>query len=120
MTTTIHIIDDDESFRRSLQALLESAGYNVNPYVSGEAFLREENAPRGDCIITDIRMPGFSGLDLMERLRLQGCTMPVIVVSAHDDDHTRRFAIKLGAAAFFLKPVDDLALIDAIMRITAT
>lgn len=65
-------------------------------------------------------MPGLSGLDLMERLRRQGCNIPVIVVSAYDDDHTRRLAFKLGAAAFFLKPVDDMELIDAIMRIIAT
>ena len=119
MTTTIHIIDDDESFRRALLMLLESAGFNVKPYVSGEAFFREEDAAASDCILTDIRMPGLSGLDLLERLKLQGRNIPVIVVSAYDDDHTRQFAFELGAAAFFGKPVDDMELMDAIMQVIA-
>ncbi|MEJ2165091.1 MAG: response regulator [Desulfobacterales bacterium] len=120
MTTTVHIIDDDESVRRALWMLLESAGFKVKPHVSGEAFFADETAASSDCIITDIRMPGLSGLDLIERLRLQGRNIPVIVISAYDDDHTRRRACKLGAAAFFCKPVDDIELIDAIRRVVAT
>jgi FixJ family two-component response regulator len=65
-------------------------------------------------------MPGLSGLDLMERLKMQGCNIPMIVVSAYDDDRTRQRAFKLGARAFFLKPVDDIGLIEAIRRVVAT
>ena len=120
MTFTVHIIDDDPSVRRALWELLESAGFNVIPYASGEAFFADETAVSSDCIITDIRMPGLSGFDLIERLRLQGRNIPVIVVSAYDDDHIRLRACKLGVKAFFRKPVDDSELIDAIRRLVAT
>ena len=66
------------------------------------------------CIIIDIRMPGLSGFDLLERLASEGIRMPVIVISAHDDEETREHAKELGAVSFFRKPIDDQALLDAI------
>ncbi len=114
MTTTVRIIDDDESVRRAFLMLLESADFKAQTYSSAEAFLIDENAASGDCIVTDIGMTDLSGLDLMERMRLQGLNIPVIVVSACDDDYAWQRAFKLGAKAFFCKPVDDQALLDAI------
>ena len=95
--------------------LLESAAFKAQTYQSAEAFLVDETVASSDCIVTDIRMPGLSGLDLMERMRLQGLNIPVIVVSAYDDDYTRQRAFKLGVRVFFCKPVDDQALEDAIL-----
>ncbi len=114
MTTTVRTIDDDESVRRAFLMLLESADFKAQTYASAEAFLADETVASSDCIVTDIRMPGLSGLDLMERMRLQGLNIPVIVVSACDDDYTRQRALKLGAKALFYKPADDQALVDAI------
>lgn len=97
MTTTVCIIDDDESVRRAFLMLLESAAFKAQAYASVETFLNDETVASSDCIVTDIRMTDLSGLNLMERMRLQGLNIPVIVVSACDDDYTRQRAFKLGA-----------------------
>ncbi len=111
----VYLIDDDESVRRALQRLLRSAGLDVKAFSSAEEFLRSGNLDeKGACIILDIRMPGLTGFDLQEKLASKGTRIPVITVSAFDDAQTRERARKLGATAFFRKPVDGQALIDAI------
>jgi FixJ family two-component response regulator len=110
----VYLIDDDESVRRALQRLLRSAGFEVKAFSSGEAFLQSENLDVRACIVLDIRMPGLTGFDLQEKLASRGIRIPVITVSAFDDAETRERARKLGAVAFFRKPVDGQALIDAI------
>ena len=111
----VYLIDDDESVRRALQRLLRSAGSNVKAFSSAEEFLQSGIlAEKGACIILDIRMPGLTGFDLQEKLASMGIRIPVIVISAFDDTETRERARKLGATAFFRKPVDGEALIDAI------
>jgi FixJ family two-component response regulator len=109
------LIDDDESVRRALQRLLRSAGLDVKAFSSAEEFLQSGNlGEQRACIILDIRMPGMTGFDLQEKLVSKGIRIPVITVSAFDDAATRERARKLGATAFFRKPVDGEALIDAI------
>ena len=111
----VYLIDDDESVRKALQRLLRSAGLDVKAFSSAEEFLQSGNlAEKGACIILDIRMPGLTGFDLQEKLASKGIRIPVITVSAFDDAATRERARKLGATAFFRKPVDGEALIDAI------
>ena len=111
----VYVIDDDESVRRALQRLLRSAGLDVKAFSSAEEFLQSGNLDeKGACIILDIRMPGLTGFDLQEKLASKGIRIPVITVSAFDDAATRERARKLGATAFFRKPVDGEALIDAI------
>ena len=111
----VYLIDDDESVRRALQRFLRSAGLDVTVFPSAEEFLKSGNLDEKDaCIIVDIRMPGLSGFDLQEKLTSKGIRIPVIAVSAFDDAQTRERARKLGATAFFMKPVDGEALIDAI------
>jgi FixJ family two-component response regulator len=110
----VYLIDDDESVRRALQRLLRSAGFEVKAFSSGEAFLQSENLDVGACIVLDIRMPGLTGFDVQEKLASMGIRIPVITVSAFDDPETRERARKLGAVAFFRKPVDGQAVIDAI------
>jgi len=110
----VYLIDDDESVRRALQRLLRSAGFEVKAFSSGEAFLQSENLDVRACVVLDIRMPGLTGFDLQEKLASMGIRIPVITVSAFDDAETRERARKLGAVAFFRKPVDGQALIDAI------
>ncbi len=116
----VYLIDDDESVRRALQRLLRSAGLDVMVFPSAEEFLQSENLDEeGACIILDIRMPGLTGFDLQENLTSRGIRIPVISVSAFDDAATRERARKLGATAFFRKPVDGEALLDAILWVIA-
>jgi FixJ family two-component response regulator len=111
----VYLIDDDESVRKALQRLLRSAGLDVKAFSSAEEFLQSANlGEKGACIILDIRMPGLTGFDLQEKLASKAIRIPVITVSAFDDAATRERARKLGATAFFRKPVDGEALIDAI------
>ena len=110
----VYLVDDDESVRRALQRLLRSAGFEVKAFSSAEAFLQSENLDVRACIVLDIRMPGLTGFDVQEKLASKGIRIPVITVSAFDDTETRERARKLGAVAFFRKPVDGQALIDAI------
>ncbi len=111
----VYLVDDDESVRRALQRLLRSAGFEVKAFSSAEEFLQSANLEeKGACLILDIRMPGLTGFDLQQKLISKGIRMPVITVSAFDDAETRERARKLGATAFFRKPVDGQALVDAI------
>jgi len=86
----------------------------VKAFSSAEAFLQSENLDVRACLVLDIRMPGLTGFDVQEKLASMGIRIPVITVSAFDDAETRERARKLGAVAFFRKPVDGQALIDAI------
>ena len=110
----VYLIDDDESVRRALQRLVRSAGLDVKAFSSAKEFLESANLGERACIVLDIQMRGLTGFDLQEELASKGIQIPVIAVSAHDDAKTRERARDLGATAFFRKPVDGEALIDAI------
>jgi FixJ family two-component response regulator len=110
----VYVIDDDESVRRAFQLLFRSADFDVQVFCAAEEFLESPRVGDGCCIVLDMRMPGMTGLDLQAELASRKIKMPVICVSAYDDVRTRERAMELGAAAFFRKPVDDQALIDAI------
>jgi FixJ family two-component response regulator len=111
----VYVIDDDKSMRRAFQLLFQSADFDVQAFCSGEEFLESAGLSEGSCIILDMRMPGMTGLELQEELASRKIRIPVIGVSAYDDAPTRDLARALGAVAFFRKPVDDQALIDAIL-----
>lgn len=108
------IVDDDELVRRALARLIRAGGFNAKCYESPELFLQEVAAKAPACILLDITMPRMSGLQVQAELRSRGITIPVIAVSARNDDETRRRASELDAWCFFHKPVDDQALLDAI------
>jgi len=110
----IAIIDDDASVRRAFRLLLKSAGLEVVAFPSVEAFMENRKTAMCDCIISDLYMPGFTGFDLLERLHDQGDCPPIIVVTAFSTSLNRERAHRLGARAFFAKPIDDQALLDAI------
>ncbi len=110
----IYVIDDDESLRRAFHRLLRSVHFEVETFSSAEEFLKSPKTDKNSCLIVDIRMPGLKGLDLQRKLKAQGSQIPVIVISASDDAQVREQARELGAVAFFRKPIDDQALIDAI------
>lgn len=110
----VYVIDDDESVRKAFARLLRSANFRAETFSSVDEFLRDPKQAGEACILTDIRMPDESGFNLQARLTASGITLPVIVVSASDDAYVRERVRELGASAFFRKPVDDQALLDAI------
>ncbi len=110
----IYVIDDDESVRKAFKRLLRSVNFEAETFSSAEEFLKSQKPDKNACIIIDIRMPGLTGFDLQRKLMAQGSRIPVIVISASDDAQVREQARELGAVAFFRKPIDDQALLDAI------
>jgi two-component system response regulator FixJ len=111
---TVFVVDDDACVLKSLGRLLRSEGFEVRLFETAEGFLDEAADVPGACAVVDVTMPATHGLDLQRRLRERGVEMPIIVVSARDDDATRHLAKSLGAKFFFRKPVDSRTLIDAI------
>ena len=114
----IYIVDDDASVQKALARLLAAHGLPVETYGSGEEFLAKYVMGSPGCIITDVRMPGLSGVELLKKLTALGSTMPVIVLTAYDDETARRQAIEGGAAAWLLKPVKAEDLLNAIDSVT--
>jgi len=112
--TVVYIVDDDEAVREGFARLLRSAGLEPRAYGSAETFLEEVVDAPGACVLLDITMPRLSGPDVQVQLILRNITLPVITVSARDDEQTRDWARDLGARMFLHKPVDDQALLDAI------
>jgi FixJ family two-component response regulator len=109
-------VDDDFRVRESIESLLSSAGFTPWIFASAEEFLESGTAASAACLITDVRMPGIDGLELQRRVGLDRPELPVIFVSAHYDDETRRRAMGQGAAAFLYKPFDAADLLGAIER----
>ena len=114
----VYIVDDDEAVRSGFSRLLRSAGLEPRPFGSSTQFLEEVRTIHGACILLDITMPGMTGLEVQEQLAARHIDLPVIAVSAHDDDATRMLAHRAGACLFLRKPVDDQALLDAISWVT--
>lgn len=111
---TIFVLDDDESVRKALMRVVRAAGMSAVSYRSVDELLGAPALRECDCIVADIRMPATTGLALPGLLSDRGLHTPVIFVSAYDTAGTRAEAKLAGAAAFFRKPVDDQALLDAI------
>ena len=110
----IHVIDDDDSARHSLEFLIDCAGMAVRAYPSATAFLAAVPDLEPGCIVTDVRMPEMSGLQLIERLKALGVTSPIIVITGHADVPMAIEAMKQGVADFIEKPFSDDAILGAI------
>jgi FixJ family two-component response regulator len=110
----IFVIDDDQSVLRALLLLLRSAGFDARAFSSAVEFLTQSCVSENDSIILDLSMPGMNGFDLMGKLAARGTNARIIIITAYDDAENRERALKLKAAAFLTKPVDDQALIDTI------
>ena len=107
----IAIVDDDESVCIGMTSLLRSLGYEVRSFGSAEAFLGAETRGETACLISDIQMPGLSGLELQRALAGEGSKMPIIFITAFPDGHVRQAAMQAGAICFLNKPFDGEALI---------
>jgi len=110
----VAIVDDDESVQRSLQDLIESDGLTALCFGSAEQFLDSDARNKAACLITDIRMPGMSGLDLQAKLKAERCRIPVIFITAHGETEMRIHAMRQGAVEFLSKPFHDEVLLQAV------
>jgi len=115
----IAIVDDDKGARDALQMLVRSLGHNACTFASAEEFLESEKVYDASCVITDLQMPGLSGVDLQDRLTADGHRIPVIFITGFPDDSTRARVMKAGAVGFLSKPFKDdhlIACLDKALR----
>jgi len=110
----IHVIDDDAAMRESLAFLLDVNGFSPRIHESADAFLSETKLDIPNCVISDIRMPGINGIELVKKLKDKGSSCPVILITGHGDVALAVEAMKAGAVDFIEKPFDDVALLGAI------
>jgi len=110
----IHIIDDDEAMRNSLVFLLNTAALEAEPHESAESFLASLPSQKVDCVVTDIRMPGMTGIDLLRRIREIDSDLPVIMITAQSEVSLAIEALKAGAFDFVEKPFEDERIIAAV------
>jgi FixJ family two-component response regulator len=107
----ISIVDDDDSARRAMTNFIRSLGYDAAAFPSAEAFLGSDRLDETDCLITDLQMPGLSGVELQDALRARGKKTPMIFVTAFGEERVRRRALDAGAIAFLTKPFEEARLI---------
>ena len=112
----IAIVDDNDDVRLAIRSLLRSLGHSVLAFASANEFLNSEKLTETSCLITDVQMPGISGIELQARLKSSGHRIPVIVITAFPDESIRERAMQLGALSFLTKPFDDATLTDCLDR----
>ncbi|WP_313536151.1 response regulator transcription factor [Sphingomonas sp.] len=112
----IHLVDDEESIRRSTSFMLRTSGYDVDTYGSGVDFLSKVAAAKPGCILLDVRMPEMDGIEVQVELAKRGVKLPVIVLTGHGDVGTAVAAMKGGAIDFLEKPFEQAALVEALER----
>jgi len=111
----ISVVDDDDSVRESLQALIRSVGFQVKVFPSAEEFLHSEHLLNTDCLILDVRMPGMSGLELQGELKARKLKVPIIFMTAHEsEDEVRSRALRNGAVEYLIKPISEAVLLNAV------
>ena len=116
MSDVVHVIDDDDAMRESLDFLLDSAGLTARTYASAAEFLAVADAAEPGCVVTDIRMPGMNGLELVGELKSRGVALPIVVITGHGDVPLAVEAMKAGVADFLEKPFSDDVLLATIRR----
>jgi len=112
--STIAIVDDDESARATMSSFVRSLGFDARAFSSAEEYLRSPQRYRSLCLISDVQMPGMSGLDLQTRLAAQGLRVPIIFITAFPDDRIRSRALAQGAVCVLDKPFEREALLRCI------
>ncbi len=112
----IAVVDDDPSFLRSVGRLLHSANYAVETFGSAHDFLAAQQSSAPQCLVLDVHMPGMTGLELHDRLRAQGCRLPIVFVTAYETPHTREHAHLPGVYGLLLKPFDKRILLNAVQE----
>jgi FixJ family two-component response regulator len=110
----ISVVDDDVSVREALWGLLRSVGFAVNSFASAEEFLASDQLGSANCLVLDVRMPGMGGIELLRRLVTSHRKIPVILITAYEEEGMRARALSGGAAAVLIKPFSEEALLSAI------
>ena len=110
----VAIVDDDDLMRGALQGLLKAVGLPAQTFASAEEFLKSGQQRQTGCLITDIRMPGMSGLELQAQLNAENCRIPIIFITAHGDEKMRMQALRAGAVEFMAKPFNDEVLLESV------
>lgn len=110
----VHIVDDEDAIRRSMGFMLKTSGYQVETWISGQAFLKEVRHVERGCILLDIRMPDLDGLEVQRLLAERGVAMPIVIMTGHGDVSTAIRAMKAGAVDFLEKPFEKATVIAAI------
>lgn len=110
----VAVVDDDPYVLRGLRRLLRAAGFAVDTYGTGDAFMHALEDVRFDCLVLDLHMPNTSGFDVQADLARRGCSLPVIVITGDDTPNAKSRALRLGAFAYLGKPVDETTLLAAI------
>jgi FixJ family two-component response regulator len=113
-TALIAVVDDEESVRKALERLIRSAGFVVETFPSGSAFLKSAQYSRPSCVVLDLHMPDINGFEVQVALSVSGSGVPVIVITGDDSPQSRALAYEQGASAYLGKPVDETMLLDAI------
>ena len=119
-TGLISVVDDDVWAREGLQHLIAAIGYEVRTFESAEEFVASGSIAETACLITDLNMPGMSGLELQAYLRNEGNKTPVIIVTAYPTEEHRTRALKDRATSFLTKPLDERMLVGCLAQATAT
>ena len=113
------VVEDDGSMREAIERLLAAAGFEAVAYVSAESLLADDAAHDRGCVISDLRLPGMSGLDLLAELRARGWRAPLILITAYDAPGLNDEALRRGAAAYLVKPFHGTALLAAVRAVIA-
>jgi FixJ family two-component response regulator len=116
----VAVVEDDQSYRAAVQRLLKSAGFSVQSFATAEDFLKSGRQQETGCLITDIRMPGMSGLELQAKLNADHCPIPTIFITAHGDEDMRLQAMRGGAVKFMVKPFDGAILLESVQAALET
>lgn len=111
------IVEDDDGVREAIERLLRAAGFEVVANGSAEGLLEESSVADASCLVSDLRLPGMSGLELLAALRDRGRRTPVILITAYDAPGRREDALRSGAAAYLVKPFQGTVLLDAIRAV---
>jgi len=117
---TILVVEDDDSMREAIERLLNAAGFGCNAYASADALLAQGVDEDSTCVISDLRLPGMSGLELLATLRDRKISLPFILITAHDTPGLREKAASCGAAAYLSKPFRGTTLLEAVRAATKT
>jgi FixJ family two-component response regulator len=110
----ILVLDDDPSVLKAVERLLKVLGFDVESFLTIDSFMERANLREAACLVLDIALDGFSGIDLRRKLKHAGISLPVIFITARDDDVTRQAALNVGCAAYLSKPFSSKDLVDAI------
>src|SRR5499427_2017181 len=115
----VYVIDDDEAMRDSLHFLLDSSGYQVRLFDTATSFLEALPKLEFGCVVSDVRMPGIDGIELLKRMKAANSMFPILIMTGHGDVPLAVEAMKLGAVDFLEKPFEDdrlTAMIDSAIR----